>query len=152
MGKIPFELAEPGTDPTKQRNPVRMETSWKTILPWVAILVAFLGLGYVLMGGRLPGLGSTAATDPTATPESATETLTASPTAQETVQFAVTISETRSETATPEAPEVVVLAEGAVLVLYEVDGRKCACDSETGEAWGDDTPLCREHAPEVCDG
>lgn len=147
MGRIPFEMAPPGTDPTKQRNRVMMRSGWRQALPWIAIALAFAFLGYVLLGGRLPRIGKRPA-------QSAAEQPTAAPTATETAMPTLSPTETPTERATtPEPPKVTVLAKGEALVRYVVGDITCTCDvTADAAAWGDDQERCEAFKPEVCDG
>jgi len=122
-------------------------------MPWVAIAAAFAVLGYVLLGGKLPGTGSQAQSKATAAPQKGTETPTAVPTATATV-MKPTVSPTetpRERATTPEPPEVTVLGRGEALVLYSVGEVRCVCNRETGASWGDGE-VCQQFKPEVCDG
>ena len=157
MSKIPFTLAEPGTDPTRQRNRIQSRPTWKDALPWVGGLVLFILLGKVLLGGGLgglPGIGSKADTG-AQTIESPTEppmeTPTAIPTATATATPTVSSLESLSEKqTTPETPEIEILGRGDVLITYQVGGVRCCCDSDNGKAWGADAELCSHNKPEAC--
>jgi hypothetical protein len=69
--RIPFELAEPGADPTRQPNP-HPRKDFKDVLPWVFAGIALLAFGYLKFIHKSPTteakVQATATVAPAATP------------------------------------------------------------------------------------
>ena len=137
--RLKFELAEPGTDPTKQPNPLP-KRSRAEALPWIFLLIAFILGGYLLFG-RHGGSGGTGAVRHVTTPHPLPRpaaTATPVPTSSPTPTTIVAISPT-TPVSTP-------------MLFYGVfEGKAqtvCWCDPATGEAG--DAPLCLQYRPEMC--
>jgi hypothetical protein len=149
VGRIPFELAEPGTDPTRQKNPIPKRDIGDA-LPWIFGLIFLLIVGYLQFGEQI-GLRSSRSTDQTPT-----ETPAVAPTAEITPPGDVSRSESLSESETsskpvemtPPAP--VITGEGSRLVTYNVGETCCWCYKDDRPPGGHDVALCQAHEPEIC--
>lgn len=162
MGRIPFELAEPGTDPTRHKNP-RPKKDWTDALPWMFGLVGMLIIGYLLFGEQL-GLKTAQSAPETSRETSAvTETVKeqdlSTPALSKSLSERETVTETVETTPTAtvssteslsETLEVKITAEGVRLVCYEVGEVECWCYKDGRPPGGDDVALCQVHEPEVC--
>jgi len=161
--RVPFEFAEPGTDPTQQENQIYSHETWTDAIPWIGLLGAILIGGYALFFRGEPQQSQAKSPD-TATP-AATETVSASPTTEPTSTPTVAATEVPSETGSASGPQsytetkrVKITDEGECLVRYAVlagdSGLSCTCDKTKGTMWAmqtdEATEMCKEHKPEVC--
>lgn len=140
MGRIPFTLAEPGTDPTRQPNPmVSRGGGLKDALPWIGALALFLVGGYLLF--IKPNMEEPQ--------ETAKATATAAPTEAEGGMLS-----SMDIASDEESPAATVTPTPTSRITYGVfqDGEQisCWCDLETGEIGGGDPSLCGQYPPTEC--
>lgn len=145
MGDIPFEFAEPGTDPTKQRNRMIGRSgragNLKDVVPWVLLLAVFLAGGYWLFL-KPENKGKASQSAPTAT-SAPTEAISAGNSENSEQSVASVAQETPTappETLTPSpVPPTPTPLYSLVRYKIEVGGDvvECWCnpsDGRTGDA------------------
>jgi len=146
MPRIPFTMAEPGTDPTRQPNPIRHKRGLNDMVPYGIAIVAFILAGWWFF--IRPGDGAkTAQAQPTAAPRA---TLTAAPTIAlptSTIPPSPTPTPTHTPTPapTPIPPNILTYA-----VYQNGEAIYCWCNTET-LFWGDNV-ICQAYLPSDCGG
>jgi hypothetical protein len=144
MSDIPFEFAEPGTDPTKERNRMisRNDSNLKDVIPWVLLLAAFIAGGYFLFLKPENSKGKASRPVPTAT-SVPTEAISAGNSENSEQSVASVAQETPTEapeTLTPSpVPPTATPLYSLIRYKIEVGGETIECwcnpsDGRTGDA------------------
>jgi hypothetical protein len=156
--RLPFELAEPGTDPTTLPNP-HPKKSWRDVLPWIAAGIVFLFFGYVKFIKKPDSSSSQARAE--TSPVTVVETPAPTPTRftgqggffPDQTPTPTLIATVTATTPTPTlTPMPTPTPDGYVSVVYFgvfVDGEQvtCFCDA-TGIVGPLD--VCVQFTPQLC--
>ena len=161
--RLPFELAEPGTDPTRQHNPYP-KRRWTDALPWIAALLAL----FLLWGYRHSHGQTASARRPRSTPTPVAAAVTVSPQSPMAMSvggagrgfFAVTPfitppTQTPWPTPTPVATSTPVPTStptpvGMVRYAVFVNGQQVVCECVPGAVVSTES-ACQSAVPVECD-
>jgi len=147
--RIPFELAEPGTDPTSRPNP-HPRKSWKDAVPWMIALAIFLLIGYRFFirpeqrqksaSASSPRPRPTSIVTPVPTPQGfLSRHVTPYPTATATLTPTVISVSTQTPTPTPQVYTYGVFVDGEQIICW------CAGGGDVGP-----TEICGQFIPVAC--
>jgi hypothetical protein len=157
--RIPFELAEPGADPTRQPNP-HPRKDFRDVLPWVFVGIALLAFGYLKFIRKPPPateakVQATATATPGATPNGtpgffavagtpsgffSTPQPSATPLVPTATPTPTAVVPTVTWTPTPRPGwEYGVFVDGEQIVCW------CTATGDVGPV-----DVCREHVPTRC--
>lgn len=147
MARIPFTMAEPGTDPTRQPNPIRHKRGMSDMVPYGIAIAAFVLAGWWFFV-RDDSTGQSAQVQPTTAPTTAAATAAptiALPTPTLPPSPTPTPPHTPTPSPTPLPPNVLTYA-----VYQGEEAVYCWCNTET-LFWGD-AIICQAYLPIRCGG
>ncbi len=151
MARIPFTFAEPGTDPTRQPNPIRHKRGLNDMVPYGLAIAAFILAGWWFFIRDAADESPTAQVQPPAAPTIAAAT--AAPTIALPTATGVP-SPTPTITPIPPPPTPAPTPAPPNVLTYAVyqDGEtvNCWCNTET-LFWGDNI-ICQAYLPSDCGG